>query len=652
MSLSYRVASGKASTAQRFVCAPVSTSHVRPLADGRYFTLGGHTGRTRAFQQHRHRQLTRRTAALEDEVKAIEVIQAEDDPSPFFEPLVRSFMLGVGAGIICEVLHVAFQFKDFAGTTGEQLPNLLPQMYEALSPMFLWDHVAALSSSLLFYVIEAAAIIAILRQYPDDTAQATDMIKNSVTLPKLLLPLKFSNFKRLMYTLLNGKPSLAMAQASDFNAADLSPSVLAFRDDNEPMVLPGPSPSGVRGLEQLLAAPKPETKAKVKPPSLPKLREPIPAPRHRTGMPPSAWDKSVRTDPNTSKRDQELKERKSYLKNFWYAAALSQNLKDKPLEVQMLGRTVVLFRGEDGKPRCLDNVCPHRGAPLSGGWVKKVEGESCVVCPYHGWAFNGEGRLTEVPSCEDGAHWPKRPLVDAYPVEERGGFVWLFFGSKEMPVEERPPIPMCAELEDPNWKAVYGELEFNCNHFSVFENAIDMAHIHYLHGDSFGNQNNPVIHDMQVERDTFHISAKFSIHNKPVSPIWSFTAVERVPVEARAYLPSTSYVRIQLGAGVSMITFVNTVPIDEKRSINRFCLIRNFAPWAIFDPWARNSMYRILGEDKVMIDKLQPEKLKHEVSLQADLPQVAFRKLRQEWINMGYAVPPEATNSSSGTLDI
>ena len=31
-------------------------------------------------------------------------------------------------------------------------------------------------------------------------------------------------------------------------------------------------------------------------------------------------------------------------------------------------------------------------------------------------------------------------------------------------------------------------MEFDCGHFGVFENAIDMAHIHYLHGDSFGNE--------------------------------------------------------------------------------------------------------------------------------------------------------------------
>ena len=60
-----------------------------------------------------------------------------------------------------------------------------------------------------------------------------------------------------------------------------------------------------------------------------------------------------------------------------------------------------------------------------------------------------------------------------------------------------------------------------------------------------------------------------SIHNKPVSKLWEFTAVESVPVHAKAMLPSSSSITIQLGAGVSMITFVNTVPISENRCVNR-----------------------------------------------------------------------------------
>ncbi len=45
-------------------------------------------------------------------------------------------------------------------------------------------------------------------------------------------------------------------------------------------------------------------------------------------------------------------------------------------------------------------------------------------------------------------------------VKEQGGFVWLFYGDADLPVDERPRIPDIPELHDPNWRAVYGEIEF------------------------------------------------------------------------------------------------------------------------------------------------------------------------------------------------
>jgi len=123
-----------------------------------------------------------------------------------------------------------------------------------------------------------------------------------------------------------------------------------------------------------------------------------------------------------------------------------------------------------------------------------------------------------------------------------------------------------------------------------------------------------------------------------MNKIWEWTNTgDSVPVTARAFLPSTSAVTIELAHGVSMITFVNTVPISETRSINRFCLIRNFLGWDGFDDYARNQMFKILGEDKVMVEKLRPDALDFEYSLGPDGPQVAFRKLRDEWVKMGYA---------------
>ena len=112
-------------------------------------------------------------------------------------------------------------------------------------------------------------------------------------------------------------------------------------------------------------------------------------------------------------------------------------------------------------------------------------------------------------------------------------------------------------------------------------------------------------------------------------------------------MPSTSVISFTLGAGLSFTTFVNTTPIAPGRSINRFALIRRLStdPTGIFnaslwDGIARRAMLRILGEDREMVEALTPGALDVEVSVKADLPQTAFRKLRQEYLDMGYGVAP------------
>lgn len=59
-----------------------------------------------------------------------------------------------------------------------------------------------------------------------------------------------------------------------------------------------------------------------------------------------------------------------------------------------------------------------------------------------------------------------------------------------------------------------------------------------------------------------------------------------------------------------------------------------------------------MKEDKVLVEQLAPEKLPFEVSLASDAPQIMFRKLRQEWVDMGYGVDPGLTERTENTLDM
>lgn len=52
------------------------------------------------------------------------------------------------------------------------------------------------------------------------------------------------------------------------------------------------------------------------------------------------------------------------LREFLPHAGISEQVKDKPVGVEILGEKVVLYRDSAGAIQCLADVCPHRGAPL------------------------------------------------------------------------------------------------------------------------------------------------------------------------------------------------------------------------------------------------------------------------------------------------
>jgi carnitine monooxygenase subunit len=66
--------------------------------------------------------------------------------------------------------------------------------------------------------------------------------------------------------------------------------------------------------------------------------------------------------------------------------------------LELLGDNVIVMRGDDGAVRAFHNVCRHRASRLvdgSQGCAKKL------VCPYHGWTYEKDGRLSGVPNKAD-----------------------------------------------------------------------------------------------------------------------------------------------------------------------------------------------------------------------------------------------------------
>ena len=79
--------------------------------------------------------------------------------------------------------------------------------------------------------------------------------------------------------------------------------------------------------------------------------------------------------------------------------------------IELGGKLIALFH-HDGQYFAIDDVCPHMGASLGGGYVEN----GIVTCPWHAWRF----RLA------DGA-WADSPRVKigCYPVRVENGLVQI-----------------------------------------------------------------------------------------------------------------------------------------------------------------------------------------------------------------------------------
>jgi nitrite reductase/ring-hydroxylating ferredoxin subunit len=155
----------------------------------------------------------------------------------------------------------------------------------------------------------------------------------------------------------------------------------------------------------------------------------------------------------------------------WYIACPSRALKEKPLSIDLCGQQVVLFRGKDGRVRCLDAFCPHMGTDLGIG---KVVGNT-LRCFFHHWRYDGDGCCVDVPAAKKA---PVTARLQSYATEEIYGFVWVY------PAAEAPaPVPRHPELEDV--EVIYqAGISYTrpCHHHVTMINGIDPQHLKTVHG--------------------------------------------------------------------------------------------------------------------------------------------------------------------------
>ena len=163
----------------------------------------------------------------------------------------------------------------------------------------------------------------------------------------------------------------------------------------------------------------------------------------------------------------------------WYFVASRRSiLKEKLIQKTWLGKQIVAWYDREGRICVAESVCPHMGSelgPATGGRVRN----GCLVCPFHGFTYDTTGQCVATPF----APAPKSAKLEVFETQEILGLVFAWWGSNGRP-------PQWSLPEDPPTGTDWGELEFRSMQFpghpqETTENAVDLAHLRYVHG--YGN---------------------------------------------------------------------------------------------------------------------------------------------------------------------
>ena len=341
--------------------------------------------------------------------------------------------------------------------------------------------------------------------------------------------------------------------------------------------------------------------------------------------------------------------------NFWYPMALSDELTDKPLKVRGLGQDFVVFRGEDGKAKCLSNTCTHRGGSLAGG---KIAGDF-IQCPYHGWEFDAEGCVKRIPSLGPNPKVPARTRIDAYPVDERHGLVFAFLG--DLAEGERPPIIDVPEWDQEGWRGTLQSYTLNANYERSVENGIDPAHnefVHDTHGFS-GEDQEYHVGEMRIDKVTEWGQGFWHTFQAPPLPDDAkFKEAREGAGDLEAgtgyHGPSQVWTYIHLTDNNYMHQYLLERPIDEENIAVYLLCMRNCYTDEKYDQNVMDRNQYVAEQDVVVVQELHPrltpDTNTKEFMLPSDKCILMYRESLKEWESKGWKIDTRTITDNAGRV--
>jgi phenylpropionate dioxygenase-like ring-hydroxylating dioxygenase large terminal subunit len=184
------------------------------------------------------------------------------------------------------------------------------------------------------------------------------------------------------------------------------------------------------------------------------------------------------------------REQTHVFRKLWLFAAFRTALAEPNAFVtRELGGLPVLLQNCNGEIRAFENLCPHRQMPLQ----MEAFGQARMVCPYHGWVFDDQGKIKTIPHEKTlyafSSEERKSLSLRRYAVKEVGNLVFINLNSAPISFDSQFSPELQNKLEEISSyfgsQAIHADLPTNYNWKLNYENVLDYNHVPYIHPKTF-----------------------------------------------------------------------------------------------------------------------------------------------------------------------